>query len=132
MFYGKLFILIASLFFTANIIAATPIVCPTVAEIKRNDFRGWLPLYIENEELASETDTEQFKSAVTTFSAARWHADYLENGHCFYQGTHPIIDKIVFAHDAWQPSHNVHWQWTLPNQFAECHSETINNCEFMT
>lgn len=107
------------------------VICPTVDEIKREAFHSWLPLYKDGEELASARDVEKFKKNVVNFQIARWSADYLESAHCFYQGTDPIIDKIVFAQDAWQPETSPNWIWRNPKYFAECLSSNLQNCVFL-
>ena len=108
-----------------------PITCPSVQDIKEQDWIEWQPLYIEGEELASYQDVETFKKHVTRFTVAKWSATYLESGHCFYQGTDPILDRIVYAHDAWQPVTNTIWSWLFPGKYAECRSEHVEDCSFI-
>jgi hypothetical protein len=110
-------------------VASTEI-CPSVEEIKNQNFNHWLPLYIEGEELASDNDVQNFKNHLTQFVVARWDRVYLENGHCFYAGTDPIISKIVFAQDAWRPVQGGKWSWKNPDKTAECYSNTVTDCAF--
>ncbi|HEX4044414.1 MAG TPA: hypothetical protein VHZ76_01945 [Gammaproteobacteria bacterium] len=110
---------------------ALPETCPTVEEIKNHRFHGWLPLYKSNEELATSKDVVQFKEHVTAFQSAQWNRAYLENGHCFYQGTENIVNTIIFAKDAWRPAETAHWSWVTPNIMAECYSQQVTDCGFM-
>lgn len=110
---------------------AKNISCPTIADIKAHSFQGWLPLYIENEELANARDVEKFQQSVVQFHFAHWKTDYLETGHCFYIGTDDIVKTIVFAHDAWRPVNNVNWSWIVTSKFAECHATEAGDCEFV-
>ena len=102
--------------------ATTTITCPTVEDIKNNQFNGWLPLYIDNEELASDVDTELFRKSVARFEAARWDSYYLEAAHCFYSGDNDITHQIILAHDAWRPTLSVDWSWVTLNVSSECKS----------
>lgn len=106
--------------------------CPTVNEIKEGRFGYWLPLYIEGEEEASAEDVAQFRKNVLFFAVARWDNSYLENGHCFYYGTHPIIQRITFAQDAWRPEETPQWAWVKFNLLAECYSNEVSDCNFIT
>lgn len=106
-------------------------ICPTVDDIKNHNFNGWIPLYIEGEELASEKDMQNFKQNLTDFVVARWDTTYLESGHCFYQGTDPILSKIIFAQDAWKPVQSGKWVWKNSNKIAECYSNNVNDCGFI-
>lgn len=128
-FYHYLTIFILS--FPLSSLATTLITCPTTEDIKSNNLKGWLPLYIENEELASHQDVEKFKQSVIQFDVARWSNTYLENGHCFYLGSDNIVSHIIFAHDAWRPSVSQAWSWITPNALAECKSYNSNDCAFV-
>lgn len=110
---------------------AQNIICPSVNEIKNHQFHQWIPLYIDNEELASDLDVAKFQSHVKQFLIARWNKDYLESGHCFYQGNDPILSKIVFAQDAWRPEQNIEWIWLKENALAECHTCHVEDCAFI-
>jgi hypothetical protein len=118
------------LFFTQSNLAYNE-VCPSVADIKNNRLTPWIPLYIDNEERAFNKDVQQFKKNVTDFIVARWDSSYLENGHCFYQGTDPIISKIILANDAWRPVQGEKWQWKIYDRIAECYSNNVQDCEFI-
>lgn len=120
---SKLIPLFLFCFFTSTGLAST-VTCPTVTEIQQGQFKDWLPLYQQYEELASVQDVALFKAHVTGFKKAVWDRKYLENGHCYYVGNDPIINKIVFAQDAWRPAENAQWQ----NVRAECRSEV--DCRF--
>lgn len=109
---------------------ASVIQCPRIDDIKNGHFYGWLPEYKNNEELASAKDVDNFKQHVRQFTVARWGKAYLENGHCFYQGTDPIVDTIVFAQDAWRPTDDAHWTWVEPQTLAECYSTNEQDCGF--
>lgn len=111
--------------------ALTTFVCPSVEEIKNHQFHYWLPLYIQNEEYASAADVAKFQQNVTEFVVARWNRVYLENGHCFYEGTDPILKTIIFAQDAWQPVQNEKWIWKDPKKLAECYSSNVKDCGFI-
>ncbi len=126
----KMFLFLVCVFTINNSFAETE-VCPTVNEIKNNQFHYWLPLYIENEELASQADVKKFKDNVSAFVVARWASIYLENGHCFYEGTDSILNKIVFAQDAWKPLKNEKWVWTTKDRMAECYSNNVQDCGFI-
>src|SRR5665213_1512022 len=91
------------IFFYSVSISAQTISCPLVEDIKHGNFNRWLLLYIANEELATPKDTESFRNHLQTFAFAKWNKFYLENGHCFYKGDDPILNKIVLANDAWRP-----------------------------
>lgn len=111
--------------------AETIIFCPSVAEIKQHQFHTWLPLYKEGEELASAHDVATFMQSVRQFVTARWDKSYLESGHCFYQGNDPIIEKIIFAHDAFRPKMNFNWQWIELNAQAVCIHNDVDACGFI-
>lgn len=106
-------------------------VCPSVEELQNQVWTDWQPLYINHEELASDADVQKFRSHVTQFTVAKWSTTYLENGHCFYQGTDPIVDHIVYAHDAWRPVSNGVWSWFVADRFAECRSSHVEDCPFI-
>lgn len=116
---------------TFSAVANNAIICPTVEEIKKGNLGIWLPLYQDNEELASSSDTLLFESHVEKFDVARWSYDYAESGHCFYKGSDPILKQIVLAQDAWRPLENQYWTWIKPNKFAECHSDNASDCGFI-
>lgn len=115
----------------SNTIFADQIICPSVSDIKHHSFNSWIPLYIEGEELASIQDIEHFKQQLSEFRVAKWDKDYLESAHCFYQGSDPILNKIVFAQDAWRPATNNFWSWIRPNAHAECQAMTVEDCPFI-
>lgn len=131
MSWKKLLIISACLLQAHNVFASQIIHCPSVDEIKNGSFTYWLPLYIEGEELASKSDVNKFREHVERFSVARWHNHYLEYGHCFYQGSDPIVEKITFAHDAWRPTNASVWIWRMPT-LAECFAGNAKDCEFIT
>lgn len=128
--FFKIFLLIILLSFYSSAKADTIVHCPTVDEIRTHHFGYWLPLYIEGEELASDRDVKQFQDHVNTFKIAKWDASYLENGHCFYEGTDPILNKITFAQDAWRPLEIPPWVWIKENVLAECDSADVRDCGF--
>lgn len=128
MSYILCLIVLLNLIFSVSYALTTTISCPTVSEIKRGEFDDWLPLYQENEELALDADVETFKKAVTAFQSAKWSRRYIENGHCFYAGDNPVMDKIIFATDALRPENTPQWQWTQPNILAECYSDDVLRC----
>jgi hypothetical protein len=106
-------ILLSGLLFFKPLYAITDHTCPTVDDIRQQAFGLWLPLYIDNGELASKIDVERFKKAVTKFVRAEWSPDYLEAGHCFYAGNDPIIDQITFASDTLTPKFSYYPPWRL-------------------
>lgn len=120
---------VCCLFLFSSTFAQNYISCPKPEDINQGLFHDWLPLYIDGEELASELDTQQFISGVIHFAFARWDENYLENGHCFYNGT-PITQKIILAHDAWRPKKDSYWHWISRNKLAECHTTSAANCSF--
>jgi hypothetical protein len=107
------------------------VTCPSVAEIRRDAFNYWLPLYKEGEELASNQDVETFRKHVVNFEIGRWSTGYLDSAHCFYQGTDPMVSKIVLAQKTWQPVMNPHWFWRKPEHFAECLTTNLDDCRFI-
>lgn len=128
--------IIFMLFFIFSQLAHAEVIdqCPSVDEIKTGKFKtfGWLPLYIDTEELASDADVAIFAKHLDTFEVARWKEDYLENGHCFYHGSDPMNDKITYIHDdTWQPKLPGKWNWVTPNKFAECYSQNPADCAFI-
>lgn len=129
--YSLCLLVLLNLIFSVSYALTTTIACPTVSEIKRGEFNDWLPLYQENEELASDADVNVFKKFVTTFQSAKWSRHYLENGHCFYQGDNPMMDKIIFATDTPRPDNTSQWQWTQPSILAECYSDEVLLCPFI-
>lgn len=131
MLYLKIVLFNISIFCYLTAYASPIIFCPTIDEIKNEHYSPWLPLYIDREELASTNDVEKFKANVTSFSVAKWDKSYLENGHCFYKGNDPIMDKIIFAQDAWQPVTNSYWSWLDAKKLAACYAET-QHCGFIT
>lgn len=132
MHYLKIILFNIFIFFFYSAFASPTIICPTIAEIKSGNYVPWLPLYINGEELISAVDEELFKKHVTGFFVAKWDISYLENGHCFYKGDDPIVEKVIFAQDAWQPVTNDHWNWTIQKKLAECYSEQTDSCGFIT
>lgn len=120
------------LLFFSTVSFADQITCPSVNDIKNHNFNFWLPLYKEGEELASAHDVDQFRAHITEFVVAKWGKVYLENGHCFYKGDDPILEKIVFAQDAWRPVKNSHWTWINANALAVCDSTNVAECGFIT
>lgn len=82
--------------------------------------------------MASAEDIEKFKKNVTEFNIARWDRDYLESAHCFYSGNDSIVDKIIFAQDAWGPEDNARWTWVKYKSKAECYSMNSMNCSFLS
>lgn len=130
-FFRKLIFIIFFASFSCMASATNILTCPTAAEIKNGQFNYWLPLYKEGEELASDHDVNIFKQHITSFDVARWDHVYLENGHCFYKGTDPMLDKVIFAHMAWRPVVNDEWHWVSPAKSAECYSSDVKNCGFI-
>lgn len=127
----KKIILLAIFFCLSSSAVAQTEICPSVSDILNNNYIYWLPEYKDNEELASMQDVAKFEQHVTAFVVARWERDYQENGHCFYQGTDPIIDKIVFARDAYRPVVSLKWVWARPDFLAECYSNDVTDCPFI-
>ena len=116
-----------------NLTFAHTIRCPTVSEIKNHQFNHWLPLYKENEELAMPNDVAQFQKNVAHVFVAKWDPKYLESAHCFYEGTDPMVNKIVFAQDAWRPARSSpKWIWIIEDKLAECVSSDPEECYFTT
>ena len=126
---SKYFIL---LLLQCTMVFADPIktFCPDPAEIKNNSLYPWLPIYKENEELASDNDMKKFKEHIQKFAIARWDVKYLETAHCFYTGDDPIVDKIILAADAWRPLVSTNWNW-LSDKIAECRTLEERGCGFM-
>lgn len=117
--------------FCSNLSAhAHSIHCPTVAELRGEGFIFWLPLYKIGEELAGDEDVKNFRANVKEFVEARWDTTYLETAHCFYRGSHPILDKIIFAQDAFRPE-GTDWMWIKPSHLAQCQKDELS-CSFMT
>lgn len=131
--HKKIILLGIALFLSIKLAYSETIIkCPSVSEIKSGQFNHWLPLYIDGEELASDKDVALFARNVDSFANAKWSASYLESAHCFYHGNHTLNQKIIFAQDAWQPSSSNKWQWLVPKKLAECDSQNINDCLFIT
>lgn len=114
---SKLVLLLNLIFLSTCCLALN---CPTVNEIKNGTFNSWMPLYQYGEELASEKDVKEFRKHVSGFHIARWSNRYLEYAHCFYEGDAPIVQSMVFAHDAWRPEKSNYWTWIRPSSLAEC------------
>lgn len=119
------------LFFYCATNFAMTISCPTVSDIKNGEFKNWLPLYIDGEELASLHDVAQFQKYVTQFAIAKWNTSYLESAHCFYSGDGAIVNQIVLAQDAWRPVNDTHWSWIKINKIAECSSTQSFECSYL-
>lgn len=107
------------------------LICPSVENIRAGVFDGWLPLYIEGEELASKEDQQAFIQGVERFEVARWDTMYLENAHCFYSGK-PATRKMILAHDAWRPENSTGWQWKIIDNAAECSLAFPTYCRFIS
>lgn len=108
--------------------------CPSVEDVKQlNNIwpnGSWMPLYIENEELASEEDIAKFSKTVTEFSHAQWNASFLEAGHCFYKGRDAIDEKITLARDMLKPKVNdSFWKMVAPKNFM-CFGPAVGECNF--
>jgi hypothetical protein len=123
---------LAGLLLLQNVNAANFEYCPSVDDIKNHNFHGWLPLYIENEELAMDNDVNTFAEGLTKFDTARFDTKYLEFAHCFYQGTDPMVSKIIFAKDAWKPMPSRYWRWSTEDRQAYCISGITVECGFIT
>lgn len=108
---------------------ANQLTCPTVNDIQHNIFNTWLPLYIDNSELASLADIEKFKAHVKQFDLAAWDKSYLENAHCFYQGDDAVVSRITIAHDAFRPIESKSWHWVDPLRRAECTASAAYECQ---
>lgn len=128
---SRYFIFLILFFCLLQPLSAQTEFCPSVADIQSGSLTYFLPLYKDNEELAMSYDVQTFRQHVTTFVAARWDHDYAENGHCFYQGTDPILNRIVYANDAWRPEPTQKWTWTRPTRLAECYSDNVHDCGFI-
>lgn len=126
----KILSVIAMVTFSLSANAVTEF-CPSVEDIKHHHYGHWLPLYVENSEMAMDADVEKFSENVTNFVVARWDRSYLEFAHCFYQGTDSIMDKIVFAHDAAYPAQQPAWSWSNPDRSAECVSRQPLECGYI-
>ncbi len=70
------------------------------------------------EELASDADVALFAKNVEYLEVARWDVSYLETAHCFYHGSDPINNKIVFARDSWRPVSAGKWNWMVQDKKA--------------
>lgn len=127
----KLFFMGLGLMLWLAIGRAETIHCPAVEMIQAGQWGDWLPLYREGEELAFDSDVLQFQQQIMGFKLARWSTTYLESAHCFYYGSGPVLDRIVFAHDAWQPIKNPVWDWLVLNRLAVCQSEWVSDCLFI-
>lgn len=103
--------------------------CPSVAQIQRGDFAGWLPLTIDGEELASQAAVSLFKTHVQTWQQAKWSTNFLEYAHCFYQGDNDIVAQITFAHDAFAPQPTPQWVWQTTKE-ARC-NESLDSCRYL-
>jgi len=121
-------LLICFSLFSFRVIAAQYIECPSIEEIKLGHFHSWLPLYVDQEELASDADVALFIKDVESLEVAQWNPAYLESAHCFYDGKQ-LAKKIVFAHDAWRPL--LPGKWRVKDKFAECFSKNKIDCGFI-
>src|SRR4051812_13036015 len=59
--------------------------CPSVNDIKNNNFYGWRVLNIDSGSLLSPVALEKFLSEVNYFALAEWMRDAPEGeSHCYY------------------------------------------------
>ena len=90
-------------------------------------YGGWMPLLIINEELASLKDIERFRQSVHKFRRAEWNEDYLEAGHCLYEG----VDDLVLARDMLAPDSAQCPNWIyLNHKIAWCETDDPGHCVY--
>jgi hypothetical protein len=112
--------------------AETLLTCPSVESVRQGTiFSWWLPLYVSNDELASKADAKKFSEAVTRFARTEWSGDFLEAGHCFYEGDDPIMKQIMLARDMLKPesSESSQWEFITPKKLA-CFMSNEDECPY--
>lgn len=113
------FILITSL----NCSAADTAVCPSIADIKADIFKGWQAHDVDNDEPADAIAVEKFKQKVSEFYLAEWSVDYNGSGHCYYQGDL----QILLAKDTPKPTPD---HWKNLGSLMRCISNNVDICKF--
>jgi len=133
----SLFVVLSGFFFSfSNVIAKSKpvlneLICPSLEEVKNHKniwpHGSWMPLYTSNEELAREKDIERFHESAYRFKRAEWNEDYLEAGHCFYDG----VDDIILARDMLPPDAIQYPVWVYQNKkVAWCEKENPGLCVY--
>jgi len=73
--------------------------CPTVHEIRSNNFNGWNAYTIDNGTPLSSDELQKFKSRVLQFALAEWMPEAPEGeSHCYYLDKHSHDSSLVFAY----------------------------------
>lgn len=117
------------IFFVVSSYAETPLSCPSITSVRQLKniwpHGSWMPLYVKNDELAFMKDIEEFSHQAQYFIRAEWSVDFLEAGHCFYEGS----AKVMLARDMLQPDSMQfpRWQFLSP-KLAFCISDDENDC----
>jgi hypothetical protein len=80
----KTILICLALTISQNSLAET---CPTIQEIKHDQFHGWQALNIDSANPISAKQLNTFKNNVQYFALAEWMEDAPEgSGHCYYHG----------------------------------------------
>lgn len=111
--------------------AETPYTCPSINSVHHlNQIwpnGPWLPLYVDNDELASMDDIENFSKVTTHFVRAEWSGNFLELAHCYYEGN----EKIHIARDMLKPDMTLfpHWE-SVSTEKLVCTSLNEDDCPY--
>ncbi|CAN5385598.1 hypothetical protein BH10PSE19_BH10PSE19_03100 [soil metagenome] len=112
--------------------AETNLTCPSITSIRtlKNIWPHgrWLPLYRDNDELASENDIKKFSEEAQHLLTAQWSGNFLEMAHCVYEGGR----RILLARNMLKPDYIAYprWKLILPSKIAICVSSNEDDCVY--
>jgi len=95
----KAIVLLSALFFSA----AYADTCPSVIEIKQDNFHGWEALNTDSGEPVSALKLKKFKRLVKAFNFAYWVENAPEgSGQCYYRQVDEVAE-VYFAKNTLAP-----------------------------
>ena len=116
------------LFICASINSYAQQICPSVAEIKQSQLKGWTAYGYQGEPLTPE-EFKDFQNNVRQFHIAQWLNGAPDGeAQCFYINrdaaylTKPNLKPIFNSQNK--------WRWISQNEVASCEGGMIEGCRF--
>lgn len=111
--------------------AAMAETCPTVADIKNNQFRTWQAFGSDSGEPLNHAQLEKFKRQIHRFNMAEWAEDAPEGeSHCYYAAKNRDYADGFLAADHLQPD-RTQPGWQIESGFVRCRQDT-SACLFIS
>ena len=106
--------------------------CPSITEIKHNQFNSWQPLDINSADPISTQRLKKFTQKATQLTLAEWMDEAPEGpGHCYYRGASntDYLDVFLAKQHVKPDTQSSQWQ-RFDSDTMQC-NPLANSCQFI-